>query len=370
MKIHYLVTSLETGGAEFAIPNIVKTLQSLGHEVSVIACEPRDMGAAIRLSEAGLSYTLLSRRRRLLPVILASYLKQVSKNRPDVIWTSLSWGNKVGQWAGRLTGIPVISFKHSASVRRYTYRMRNLSKLWVGDSQTVVQFLREKMHIPADQVMAWPLFQSDPAALQAQKWDGRAVLQLGSVGRLHEVKNYAGLLDAVSFFLLSHPEMKSLIHLTILGDGPERAALEKKIRQLNLENVVTLPGFSANVGQFLSGLHAYIQTSRYEGMCLAVHEAMNAGLPVISTPVGEIRDAVQEGRTGYVLDGDMTQAFNRIMEHIFVHPDELSLYGQQAHSYVLQKFSHEQYQLAATKIIGKLYSMLNTGASPLSKLPV
>ena len=369
MKIHYLVTSLKTGGAEFAIADIVKTLQSLGHDVSVIACEPRDMGAAIRLSEAGLSYALLSHRRRLLPVILASYLKQISKNRPDVIWTSLSWGNRVGQWAGRLTGIPVISFKHSTGVHRYTYRMRSMSKLWIGDSQTVVQFLRNKMHIPADQVMTWPLFQSNPAALLAQKWDGRSVLQLGSIGRLHEVKNYAGLLDAVSFFLQSHPEMKSRIHLTILGDGPERAALEKKVRQLNLESVVTLRGFSANVGQFLSDLHAYIQTSRYEGMSLAVHEAMNAGLPVISTPAGEIRDALQEGRTGYVLHGDMKPAFNRIMEHIFAQPDEFCLYGQQARSYILQKFSHEQYQLAATKIIDKLCTRLNTGASPLSKLP-
>ena len=56
MKIHYLVTTLETGGAEFAIPDIVTTLQDLGHEVKIYVCEPRDMGAAPRLKAAGLSW--------------------------------------------------------------------------------------------------------------------------------------------------------------------------------------------------------------------------------------------------------------------------------------------------------------------------
>ncbi|HGX0386276.1 TPA: hypothetical protein ACNRXV_000417 [Escherichia coli] len=55
MKIHYLVTTLEAGGAEFAIPDIVTTLQDLGHEVKIYVCEPRDMGAAPRLEAAGLS---------------------------------------------------------------------------------------------------------------------------------------------------------------------------------------------------------------------------------------------------------------------------------------------------------------------------
>ena len=70
MKIHYLVTTLETGGAEFAIPDIVTTLQDLGHEVKIYVCEPRDMGAAPRLKAAGLSWCLLSNRRRSVPVLV------------------------------------------------------------------------------------------------------------------------------------------------------------------------------------------------------------------------------------------------------------------------------------------------------------
>lgn len=358
MKIHYLVTSLETGGAEFAIPDIVTTLQSLGHQVSIIACEPRDMGAAPRLEAAGLSWTLLARRRRSLPVMVAAYLKTVLADRPDVIWTSLSWGNRVGQWVGRITGIPVISFKHSASVRRYTYRMRNMSRLWVGDSQTVEHFLREEMHIPPEQVLVWPLFQGNPDFPTASAWDGESVLRLGSVGRLHEVKNYAGLLDALAAFLKTHPAFRARIHLTILGDGPEREALEAQIDRLALADVVSLPGFSPDVASFLAGQHVYIQTSRYEGMCLAVHEAMNAALPVIATPVGEIRDAVKEGETGYVLNGDMSVALTEVLERIFASPQQLGAFGEQARHYVLNKFSRERYTQSAATILDRLDEQL------------
>lgn len=354
MKIHYLVTSLETGGAEFAIPDIVTTLQNLGHEVSIIACEPRDLGAVPRLEAAGLSYTLLASRRRKLPIILATYLALTRRDRPDIIWTSLSFGNLVGQCAAKLLAIPVISFKHSASVRRYTYRLRHWSTLWVGDSQTVVEYLRENMQIPAEKVFPWPLFQSDAHAPQAVPWDGKSRLHIGSVGRLHEVKQYAALIDALATFIDKNPDLRTRVQLTILGDGPERQALEDKIIEKNLQDIVSLPGFSAEVNTFLSSLHLYVQPSRYEGMCLALHEAMNVGLPVMATPVGEMRDAVQEGKTGFVLEGPLETALDSALRQVFAHPERLEDYGIQARDYVLQKFSHQQFVNAAERILAQL----------------
>ena len=257
-----------------------------------------------------------------------------------------------------VTFAPISSF--SASVRRYTYRMRNMSRLWVGDSQTVEHFLREEMHIPPQQVLVWPLFQGCPDFPRARPWDGQSVLQIGSVGRLHEVKNYAGLLDALAAFLQNHPQLRSRLHFTILGDGPEREALEAQIARLALSDVVSLPGFSADVASFLSGLHVYIQTSRYEGMCLAVHEAMNAALPVIATPVGEIRDAVTDGETGYVLNGDLNEALTGVLERIFASPQQLEGLGEQARHYVLNKFSRERYTQAAATILDRLSENLHT----------
>ena len=90
MKIHYLVTSLETGGAEFAIPDIVNALEHFGHHVDVTACEPRDMGAAPHLDRAGIPYRLLDTRRHSFFLTLFRILRLLRRDRPDIIWTSLS----------------------------------------------------------------------------------------------------------------------------------------------------------------------------------------------------------------------------------------------------------------------------------------
>ncbi|WP_241606148.1 glycosyltransferase family 4 protein [Rosenbergiella epipactidis] len=353
MKIHYLVTSLETGGTGFAIPAIVRTLQKLGHDVSIIACEPRDLGSVPRLTAAGLSYTLLSSKRRLLPLILTKYLAVCRTDRPDIIWTSLSFANLVGQCAAKILRVPVISFKHSASVKGYTYRLRNLSDLWVGDSQSVVDFIQEKMHISSDKVMPWPLFQCDENAPRILPWDGQSRLKIGSVGRLHEVKQYAQLIDALGSILNKSEHFRTKLQLTILGNGPDQKLLEDKIVENNLQGIVELAGFSDNVQDFLAGLHVYIQPSRYEGMCLALHEAMNVGLPVMATPVGEMRNAVQKGKTGFTLSGDIEHALTSALDQIFSDPSILETYGNQAREYVLHKYSQQQFVNAAERIMAK-----------------
>lgn len=344
------------------MPDIVGTLQRLGHQVTISFCEPRDMAAAAaRLKAAGLSYKVLCRRRRSVPITVLAFLIRLLSDRPDVIWTSLSRGTRIGQWGGRIAGIPVVSWKNSADVKRYIYRMKSMSRLWIADSQAVVNFLREDMQIPADQVKVWPLYRCNPEAPRAAGWDGQSVLHVGSVGRLRGEKNYGVLIDALAAFLKKHPHLAGRIRLTILGEGPDRDELERQIARLDLEGTVSLPGFSNDVVTFLASLHVYTQPSRFEGMCLAVHEAMNAGLPVIATPVGEMRNCVVDGQTGIVLHGDLVEALCMAFERIFADPGLLQQCGARALAYVCEKFSDEAYTRAATSILDKINTELLQG---------
>ncbi|MGJ8514980.1 glycosyltransferase [Carnimonas bestiolae] len=357
MKILYLITSLETGGAEFAVADIVASLQKQGLSVDVIACEPRDMVAATHLQAAGIPYRVLCSRRRASCVVLAKLLRYMRHHRPDIIWTSLSWATRIGQRAGQLLNIPVVSFKHSASVKRATYRMRHLSDLWVGDSSLVTRYLVEHMGIPADRVLNWPLYQCDAHATLAAPWDGSSTLQLGSVGRLHSVKQYDKLIEALARAIARTPSLARRLHLTIVGEGPERAALEQLIERLALQNNVSLPGFSNNVDAYLTSWHVYFQPSFYEGMCLAVHEAMNAGLPIVATPVGELTNCVQNGVTGFIAEGETVAALTEIILQIAAHPEQLAALGQQAHRYVQQHYSRASFDAAAHAIATRLSTL-------------
>lgn len=92
------------------------------------------------------------------------------------------------------------------------------------------------------------------------------------------------------------------IHLLIIGEGPERDALQGQIQSQAVENYVHMVGERADIGAWLATADIYLNSSLYEGMSQAVLEAMAAGLPLVVTEVGDNAVLVgSEQPCGYVV---------------------------------------------------------------------
>jgi glycosyltransferase involved in cell wall biosynthesis len=334
MRIHYVVTSLESGGAEFSIPDIANVIRDLGHEFHVFACEPRDRMAEPRLIEAGIPYTLMSNRKASKVASVYRYAKAVRASPPDLIWTSLSQATFVGQIVAAIFGIPVVSWKHSADAKSYIRRSQRLSKLWIADSQDVALYLEDSMGVEPGRIATWPLFNPTFPEIPLPRWDGIGPLRIGSSGRLHPQKNYDLLIRSVDRLRKEDPETFSRIEVSIAGDGPLRVELQSLIASLDLQDKVKLLGWMSDVPAYLRSLHLYIQPSAYEGMCIAAHEAMAAGLPIVATPVGEMRRSIQPGRTGVLLEGDIVSGIDAAIREFITHPKTLKALGENARAYV------------------------------------
>lgn len=351
MKLFYLITSLENGGAQLTIPPVVSSLRQQGCDVTVLACEPRDMKAAAKLEAAGIPYTILCSGKRNKLAYTLALIRYLRHNRPDVLWTSLSVATLVGQLAGKYLNIPVVSWKNNAEARRYTQFFRNFTKLWIADSAMVAQFLLKDMHLPASRVMTWPLYCCDTTAHITDYWDGIRPLRLGSMGRLKEQKNYALLIRAIHKLLQARPELTNRLHLSIAGDGPLKEELQNQINQAGLQNTITLLGYNTNPQGFLQGLDVYVQPSLFEGMCLAGHEAMAMGLPIIATPVGELAFSVISGQTGFSLAGNLESSLCDALNTLFAHPQLVQRYGRNAREFVQTKFSQQAFDAAGARIV-------------------
>lgn len=358
MKIHYLVTSLENGGAEFAMPAILQTLRKHNCQIQVTACEPRDMKAAPKLEAANIPYTIMFDGKRNKLTYISSFLKILRNNRPDIIWTSLSAATLVGQIAGKILGIPVVSWKHSASVRSYTQLLRNLTQLWIADSALVEQFLHSKMRIPTSRIMTWPLYVCDDSTYITTYWDGKRPLHLGSMGRLREQKNYSALIKGIQNFRLHHPNLINRLRVSIAGEGPLKTILQSEIKQYGLDEIITLIGYCDDTSSFLKTLDVYIQPSLFEGMCLAAHEAMAMGLPVIATPVGELAFSVINNKTGFIIGNNVENDLSKILETIFSQPNIIANYGVNARNFVENKYSKEAFDAAAINILDRVKTTL------------
>ena len=235
MIIHYLVTSLESGGAESSIPKIIDVMKKCGHHVQVYAFEPRDRGAEPLFAKAGISYTLLSNSKASKLGSFLRYMKVARQSRPDIIWTSLSHATIVGQVIGLILKIPVVSWKHNVRTKIYLRWSKSLTRLWIADSSTVATHLAQTMGICPDMIVTWQLFVSPPAQTTIQRWHTDRSLQIGSSGRLHPQKNYDHLIRAIGRLREVNPLSFSRIDVSIAGDGPMRSELEQLIISLGFK---------------------------------------------------------------------------------------------------------------------------------------
>jgi glycosyltransferase involved in cell wall biosynthesis len=145
--------------------------------------------------------------------------------------------------------------------------------------------------------------------------DGARPVILGA-GRLGDQKDFSTMIRA--FALLRH---KPAPRLVIFGEGKERPKLEKLVRELGLEDRVSLPGYVSNPYPYMKRAAVTAVTSRFEGFCLVVAEALACGCTVASTDCksgpGEILDG---GRYGYLARVGDAEDMARAMEQALSHP--------------------------------------------------
>ena len=128
------------------------------------------------------------------------------------------------------------------------------------------------------------------------------------VGRLDQQKNPLLLLEAFRICRRSHPDL----HLMMVGDGGLRSKVEASIQSAGLQGSVNLLGVRspAQIAVLLRGADCFFMSSAYEGMPIAVLEALATGLPVVTTDVGEIRLVVQDGVNGAISASQSTDALS------------------------------------------------------------
>jgi glycosyltransferase involved in cell wall biosynthesis len=109
--------------------------------------------------------------------------------------------------------------------------------------------------------------------------------------------------------------------LVVLGDGPERASLERLARDLDVAARVFLLGRVPDVAAWLRRAAVYVQPSRWEGFGLGVLEAMHAGLPVVATRVSSLPELVVDGDTGLLVPTDERDALARAIVAALERPE-------------------------------------------------
>lgn len=159
-----------------------------------------------------------------------------------------------------------------------------------------------------------------------------AVPTIVSVGRLHEPKDFVTLVRA----LRALP--RTGWRAEIVGDGPDRPAVERELREGGPREGVELLGERADVAQRLARADVFVLSSRSECMPISVLEAMAAGLPVVASAVGGLPEMVVDGETGFLVAPGDDRAMGDALARLASDPDLRRRLGAAGRRRVKERF--------------------------------
>lgn len=361
LRIAYCINSMEGGGAASPVPAILGVLRRCGAEVRVFALTRRDGHGIAAIEDAGFAVTVREGGERDHLAALGWLIRELRGWRASHVWTSLTRATLLGQIAGARLSLPVASWQHAAFLRPANRRLlrwnRRRSNLWIADSDSVASLTAERLRITPGRLVTWPIFRADPHAPQARSWRPGEPMRIGSLGRLHRVKGYDVLLDAAARLRAADRQFE----LIIGGEGGERERLIAQARSLGLDNV-HFPGFIADPQGFLADLHLYVQPSWSEGFCIAAHEAMQAGLPVVASIVGELQHSVRPGVTGELVPPGAAEILACKISAMLGAPQRMDEMGAQARAMVLERFGPDRFEAAGRAVVQRLLDLSDAPA--------
>lgn len=176
--------------------------------------------------------------------------------------------------------------------------------------------------------------------LEVRKEAGVGVddLFLLSVGRLVYQKAHEVLVAAMPAVLKKFPNAKA----GICGDGVLRPELEVQIQSLGLSDSVKLLGRWDSVAKFLASADVFVLPSRWEGLPIALLEAMSAGLPVVATNVEGVDEVILEGENGLLVPVENTGALADAILQLLADPQRLRRMGAAAKARVLELYTADR----------------------------
>jgi glycosyltransferase involved in cell wall biosynthesis len=158
---------------------------------------------------------------------------------------------------------------------------------------------------------------------------------VGWIGRMTAVKRTDDVL--VAFKRLRDDGVDAV--LCMVGDGPDRPALERRAHELGVVRDTLFLGYQDDVAPFYAAFDALVLPSSNEGTPVSAIEALAAGRPVVATRVGGVPDVVQEGRDGFLVDPGATDDLADRLARLARDPDLRERMGAAGRERVLPRYA-------------------------------
>lgn len=283
--------------------------------------------------ERGIEVLPLRSRGRMDLRVASDIARLVREQQFDVVHTHEYKSDLLGLLAGRLRSVPLVSTAHGWITNSLK------SRLLIGAGKRLLRYfdsviavspaIRDelvRLGVPADRVRLihnaivvenyQPQDQAPGALRRYFDLPDHARI-IGNVGRLSREKGQADFIAAAARIARRFPQA----YFVLIGDGPDRAALERLAAEQGIAERVLFTGHHRDIRPFYRDLDALALTSYTEGFPNVLLEALCMGKPVLATRVGGVPDIVEDHLTGHLVEPGAVDAIAHRLEELLERDD-------------------------------------------------
>jgi glycosyltransferase involved in cell wall biosynthesis len=319
VRVCMVVNNLDVGGLEKVVLSLLRHLPESEVETSLLCLSgPGKLMGEVRLPpervlvlEKPAEMTIADRLRT--PAVMLRVARFLRERRVDVVHPHNLAPLVFAGAAARLLGgsRPRVVYSEHNQINRASARAKERFRRWyvrladevVAVSDDLRRILVDGLHVPRpvrvvhNGIEAAGVSAADAAALRRELGAGDGDFLVGTAVVLSEQKGIRYLLEAARLVRAADPGVR----FVIAGDGPLRGELERTAAAMDLGEGVRFLGYRNDVPRLISALDTYVLSSLWEGLPLALLEALAGGKPVVCTTVGGNPEIVVEGENGLLV---------------------------------------------------------------------
>ncbi|WP_029032979.1 glycosyltransferase [Salinimicrobium terrae] len=350
IRILHLIKSLGRGGAEMLLPESLKLHNQDKFEFHYIYFLPwkSQMVASIENAGGKVSCFNASNNFRML-LKYKEVIDYCKKEKINLIHCHLPWSGFLGRLIFRKVNLPVIYTEHNIqehyhkvtkALNKYTYNNQSLA---IGVSKDVTRSIKENIapDIPVETVLNGVntnFFKRNvEKGKKIRQYYGipEEAIVLGNIAVFREQK----ALDVwIRAFAKIH-EQDSSIYGIIVGAGPKEEEMKEQIKILELENKIFLPGLQTDTVSYFSAMDIFMMSSTFEGLPVALLEAMSLNCAVITTAAGGVVEVVQDKKNGLICEVGNEKALAGLAINLLEDKDLRTNLQQKARERIKEHFS-------------------------------
>jgi glycosyltransferase involved in cell wall biosynthesis len=343
LRVLQIISSSATSGAERHVYSLSSLLQQRGHSVKVVTPSEGWLPKVLRESDIPTHVSFMkgagwSRTMALL-------LREVRRNKVDVIHTHLTRAAYIGYTAGLLGRVPVITSVHIANNDQIYRRLARRRNRLVAVSNYVRGMLHgrgipekyiDTVYNGTDFVDFEPTL---PNVVKDELGVPRERKLIGLVGRVCREKGHLEMVSALKSLNKEHPEA----HVVFVGrvEQPFETELHEAVKEAGVGDRLTMTGIRHDVPRLLDSFTLSTMPSHIETFGVAAIEAMARGKAVVASNVGGLPEVVRHRQTGILVDL-RPEGLAEAVSYLLSNEDEREEMGAMGRRVVEQKFTlHE-----------------------------